>query len=449
MLPKFNPNQSIAFVIAFLLIMAMLSLATLSIPPMKSPDEGAHHVRAYGITEGIFLLKSGSHQNSSLHVDVNLIEFVDGFIGNKWITDRDLKTKLKQLRWTGQLRFYDSASTGYKNPLLYLPQAAGIWLGKQLQLTIYDTYYVARSFSLAASLMLIFFSLVIFFPNPLVIGLLILPMSMFQMMMPTADGITNGLALLILCLFSRLHSAQIHSVPSSLLLAIAICFLVSSRIYTFPILLLLLFLPSVYKPPLKIALFAISAVACIGWLTFSLSNSTDLRMSRPLSSMQIAMHYLSHPIEWITIFINTISSPAQLEFYGKSFIGILGWLHIHLPQWYYYLSPVVLILLIATVFLKNAKSRQYLILDKNTLVYLGIALLMCLLVFNGMLVGWTPFPSPLIEGVQGRYLWIPACCLAFCLNAKHAYSKLNIGILILSLVLNVYIIVDSYTLFYP
>jgi uncharacterized membrane protein len=164
--------------------------------------------------------------------------------------------------------------------------------------------------------------------------------------------------------------------------------------------------------------------------------------------MQIAMYYLSHPLEWASIFINTISSPAQLAFYGKSFIGILGWLHINLPQWYYYLSPMVLFTLLASMHSNTGRSRQNGILDNHALVYFGITLLMCLLIFNGMLVGWTPFPSPLIEGVQGRYFWIPACCLAFCFNAKPVYSKLNILILLLFLALNVYIIVASYTSFY-
>lgn len=446
-------HKAYRYAIAFVVLVITLSVASTSIPPMQSPDEGAHHVRAYGIAQGIFMLENVPGKNTSLHIDSNLTLFLSGFLPNRsanlWGPNAETLAKLKQLRWTGNLEFLDSNSTGYKNPLIYLPQAIGIRLGQELDLTIYETYYVARFFSLTTSLALIFFALTLFLPSPLVIGLLVLPMSIFQIMMPTADGISYGLTLLILCLFSRLHAKQVHSVGASLLLAIAICFLVSSRIYTFPIFLLLLFLPNTYRPALKLTLFTVSAVVCISWLTLSISNSIDLRVSRPLTSMQIAIYYLSHPYEWAKIFFNTISSPTQLEFYGKGFIGVLGWLHVSLPQWYYYLSPAILLSLLATELVNATQFRRYVLFDKNALLYLSVTLLMCFVVLNGMLVGWTPFPSTVIEGVQGRYFWIPACCLAFCLNARQAYSKLNIAILVLFFVLNVYIIVDSFTSFYP
>ena len=445
-------HQTYARMVAFLALVIMLSVTSRFIPPMQSPDEGAHHARAYGVAQGFFLLENIPGKNTSLKLDPNLIVFINGFLprqsANLWGPNTEELTKLKQLRWSNELEFYDSASTGYKNPLIYLPQAFGIWLGQQLNFTVYETYYTARFFSLTASLTLIFIALMVYLPNPLVIGLLVLPMSIFQIMMPTADGICYGLTLLVLCLFSKLHAKQIYSIPTCLLFVLSICFLVSTRIYTFPALLLILFLPKSYKPIAKIALFTISSVVCISWLMLSMSNSVDLRVSRPLTSLQIVIYYLTHPLEWLNIFLNTIISPTQLEFYGKGFIGILGWLHIDLPRWYYHLGSFVLVYLATTSLLKNRTTRQYARLNNNALVFIGVGVLMIIGIFNGLLVGWTPFPSNLIEGVQGRYFWIPACFFAFSLNANLTYSIINITILLSFLFLNIYIIIYSYSQFY-
>ena len=449
MLRTFTTHKNRIFLLGYGIILALLIVAMPWIPPIQAPDESVHHARADGITQGNWLLQTPSDQQSGLLIDKNLIQFINGYILNLQTpgyrpSDTQL-AELKALRWGNQLEHFNAPSTSYTNPLIYLPQAAGIGLGKYFNQTIYHSYFLARLISCAAALALIFIAFYFYSTNPITIGLLILPMSLFQIVMPTADGISYGLALLSLCLFSYLRTQKVVSSGSIATLSIVICLLITARMHAFPFLLLILFLPHTPSRKINLALFSISTLITLAWIGWAVKHTVDLRLDRPLSTTQIAQIYFQNPAQWLEILQNTLLSKSTWEFYSQSFIGILGWLHIPLPHWYYPLSWLFLAALLMLSLIKSSKKE---IFNSFSWLYCLIALLSCFIIFNALLFGWTPYPHDVIEGVQGRYFWIPACCLAFCLSPSHAFSKFSAALLGLFFILNWYLMTQVYFIRY-
>lgn len=449
MLRTLTAHKNRMFLLGYGIILTLLTFAMTWIPPIQAPDESVHHARAYGITQGSWLLQTPSDQQSGLLVDKNLIQFINGYIFNLQTpgyrpSDAQL-AQLKTLRWANQLEHFNAPSTSYTNPLIYLPQAAGIGLGKYFNQSVYHSYFLARFISCAAALALIFIALYFYSANPVTIGLLILPMSLFQVAMPTADGISYGLALLSLCLFSHLQSKQVVSYGSICALAIVICLLITARMHALPFLLLILFLPHTPSRKINLALFGISTLITLTWIGLAAKYTVDLRLDRPLSTTQIAQLYFQNPAQWLEILENTLASKSTWEFYSQSFIGILGWLHLPLPQWYYPLSWMFLAALLIPSLIKSTKKE---IFNSFSWLYCLIALLSCFIIFNALLFGWTPYPHHIIEGVQGRYFWIPACCLAFCLSPSDAFSKFSAAFLGLFFILNWYLVAQVYFISY-
>jgi len=450
MIPASAVKKNKMFLTAYGILLLIFTLISILIPPMQSPDESAHFARAYGISQGTLNLETPHTQQSGVRLDHNLIQFMELNLFNIQVPgyriEPQLALALKKLPWSNQFEHYIAPGTGYSNPIVYFPQAVGIWIGRQLNLTIYKSYFIARFISCAAVLGLILFALYIYPTNPLTIGLLILPMSLFQIAMPTIDGITYALALFILCFFTSLQkTGAAISNGSAIALGVLICILITARMHTLPFLLLILFLPHTSSRKFNIALFSICALITLAWLGWAVSHTVDLRLNRSLSSAQIAQLYLHNPMQWLEVLQNTVSSSGIRDFYSKSFIGILGWLHIPMPIWYYPLSWILLGIL--SILSLDKTSRHHLFNALSWLFFL-IALLSCFIILNALLLGWTPYPTLLIEGVQGRYFWIPACCLAFCLSRFSSFTKYSVAILSVFFILNLSLVAYVYFLRY-
>jgi uncharacterized membrane protein len=215
--------------------------------------------------------------------------------------------------------------------------------------------------------------------------------------------------------------------------------------HAFPFLLLILFLPHTPSRKINLALFSISTLITLAWIGWAVKHTVDLRLDRSLSTTQIAQIYFQNPAQWLEILQNTLLSKSTWEFYSQSFIGILGWLHIPLPHWYYPLSWLFLAALLVLSLIKSSKKE---IFNSFSWLYCLIALLSCFIIFNALLFGWTPYPHDVIEGVQGRYFWIPACCLAFCFSPSPAFSKFSAALLGLFFILNWYLMTQVYFIRY-
>lgn len=69
---NFQKSAQVAYLWGFLLIVLMISILS---PPLQSPDEPAHLLRAYALSHGHIVYDVGPHGKSGAEVDVNLNQY--------------------------------------------------------------------------------------------------------------------------------------------------------------------------------------------------------------------------------------------------------------------------------------------------------------------------------------------------------------------------------------
>lgn len=458
-LSKARTIKDYGFILVVCVIASLILLGSLRwIPPLQSPDENAHLARAYAISKGHWQLESPPGKSSGIPIDSNLAQFMHGYLENIQIPgfrlSAEKQSTLNHLPWGLERVFFPAPGTGYYNPLIYLPQATAFFLGEHLDLTIAQSYSLTRIACFVVSLLLLVIAYQLFMPNVVVSGLILLPMALFQMLMPTIDGICHSLLVLILSWYCALQISNRKSDGAKRFwhkewfilgtFCTLIFFLSSVRLHALPLILLILFLPHRFSWSQKVIGFGLTLAVIAIWIHYASTSVVDLRVSRDMSSTQVLQFYLDHPYRWWQMLSSTLGSTTQWHSYAMMFIGVLGWLHIQLPSWYYpWCAASFLILLVMSLRMALPRQQPWIFLQFGLIAFCSVAVM-----FQALLITWTPTSSPMIEGVQGRYFWIPACLFAFGLGGGLPYGKFSWVVLLTLLIFNTTIILQVYARYY-
>jgi uncharacterized membrane protein len=403
-----------------ILFAAAMALSAL-IPPLQSPDEHSHLARAYLISKGEWLLSTPPGMSSGGFVDKGLLAFADAY--STIIADSSArltvqrKAMIANLQWGGGELFFPVPGTGYYTPMVYAPHAAAMWLGRSLDLSIASTYHLVRGFCVLSCLAMLAMAARLLQPPALAIALLALPMTLFQFVAPTLDGVTTCLAVLTLSIFwRRLSGPDDLSAAHTWAFAACVALLASSRVQLLPLLAMPFYLAWArgYRRD-ALAGTAAGLLSAI-WLAYALTHTVDQRVKRGQATSELLTQYAFDPGAYFSIVWQSVSDNNLSRFYAASFIGVLGWLDTWLPVWSY---PVLWGSLAACTLASLLRVRW-------TEAPLARAALACAalacagLVFFAMLITWTPHPALTIEGVQGRYFIVPAIILAYATGASEA-----------------------------
>lgn len=418
---------------AWLLVLATaVGLSTL-VPPIQSPDEHSHILRAYMISKGEISLRTPPGVSSGGPVDTGLLVFTDAYISTiarsaQTPLGPERRAQIESLRWGGGERFFPVPGTGYYMPLVYAPHAAALWTGRALGLTIVDSYRLVRLAIVLTCLGLLAAAWRIMRPPPLAIALLLLPMTLFQLVSPTLDGLTTCLAVLALGLFFD-AVLQAREWPSgrSWLLAASVALLATSRIQLLPLLALPFYIAWTRRSRRDALLGLAAVLLSIAWVAFALANTVDLRVQRGDSTVHLILQYAADPMAFLRVISASFADPELGPFYLHSFIGVLGWLDTMLPPPAYpALWTGLGLCAVASALAANLGQAWV------ARVLLALAALVCaLLVFLALLVTWTAHPAATVAGVQGRYFVVPAIMLAYAIGATGTRRALNRPTLIL------------------
>lgn len=413
-------KKSILSGLSILVALLCIIWITRFIPPLQSPDENVHLLRADIIAHGQLLLQprnSSTGREGGL-TDTHFSAFVSSMlnIANPW-GDKSLTPKLIQrahdVDWSHTESFVIAAGTGYYLPFIYAPHAAGLFIARQLNISMLASYELTRGLVVVTSIGILALAFSIYMPNALTLVLLLTPMSLFQLASPTIDGISAALAILLLSLWIFL-SNNIKKEQSKKIfwmefwLYACIFILCTARTNMLPTLLIpLILLKQAYTPKRLAAILALYALT-LGWIAFAATTTYDARVVRELSTSQIVINYLTHPWEFFTLLWDTIRDTQTRKFYRDSYIGILGWLDVPVPK----KSIRILSAMIVITILVAAISTQWRekILMRSALFAIGF--LSILLIFFALAVTWNLYPIEKISGVQGRYFIIPTLFLA-------------------------------------
>ena len=431
-------SRTVSVVFWMLALLAAMGLSRL-IPPIQSPDEDSHIGRAYLISQGDLLLQGvppvstgaintgingkgataddpqASHDGRRFggFVDEGLSSFVAAHLDLARQSDKRFtaaeKAQLGQMKWSGKKQFQVLSGTGYYFPAVYAPQALGLAIGHKLSLSVGRSYQLARALTLLVCFALLGLACRQLTPNPLLVSVLLLPMSMFQLLSPTIDGLTTSLSVLATSLFLKsADPGRGHSAPASWGMAICIFLLATSRTHLLPLLMLPFYLAWRRQSRRDLYLGCWITVGAVAWTLFALQSTGEARVVRDHTTAELLLHYATDPMAFFKVVLASLNDSDLFIFYERSFVGVLGWLDTWLPAYFYPALWVGLAMCgLATV---SVASLQR---DWSARLLLAAVAIACTgLIFLALLVTWTPHPALLVKGVQGRYFVVPAILLS-------------------------------------
>jgi uncharacterized membrane protein len=400
----------------FILIIGALFSAL--IPPFQSPDEQDHIKRAYLLSQGRIAMINLPGESTGGFIDTGLISYINQFQhlwhnSNERLTLDD-RNRAAAITWTGLEEFGSSPGVNYYFPVIYTPQAAGLGIGKFLGMSVADSYFLARFFAFTFSVFILFSAFTIYRPSPILIGLLLTPLMVFQFCSASQDGVSSALVVLAGALFMRLMTTRESTNTRFYFLAFTILILVTSRVNLFPLIGLLFIVSFVSKTRMRYTVSALITVLSLGWILYALSTTIDNRVSLGGSVSEIVLYYALNPFDLIGVLIETFTTSRITTFYHETFFGLLGWLDTYIgDESIQLLTGCFVILLLLSVPARQIKEQ---ILPRTSLIIISISSLF--LVFFLLLVTWNPHPAAFIDGVQGRYFWAPVILFIYGISAN-------------------------------
>jgi uncharacterized membrane protein len=415
--------------LTFFAIVILGSILSVLIPPMQSPDEIEHTDRAY-LLSVLSRTRTPPNLSTGGYVDDGLQQYQATWAQALAAkpdarVSRETANQTSVIRWTRKRDYTGIPGAAPYFPLGYLPQAVGFRIGQTLDLGVGTSYRLARLSALVAVAAIIAYAFSIFPPNALVICLLALPMTMFQISSASADGMAFAWTVLAASLFRYgMQRDETLSAWKGALLILSTFMIVTSRPQMVGVLVLpaAVFLARKDKRALMASI--ISAACAVGWVGYGVASTVDLRSARSVTSKQVVNFYLRHPTDLVGIIWRTMTDPATMGGYWREFVGILGWLDRPMPTITYWAAGVVLVCAVIVSF-----SRR---IGGATRALLALAALLAVpLTFMALLMSWTELSANVINGVQGRYFTAPAILGAYALGIWGTREPRNTGAAVL------------------
>lgn len=388
-------------------------------PPMQSPDEGRHFLRACQIAQGQFLSQIDARTGDAGGV---LPSAESEFVRDKMRTDflraqdrlRTVSERLAALDLSAQRqsplserRFTSFPGTAVYPPVLYLPQAIGIRLARLFSSKVYVLFYSARVLNALVAIALVFLALYLAPSHQYLLFVpAVLPMSLYQFSSVSSDAAIIAVCALFVALCIRFVDDDGKVLRLGLILSLLL--LTLGKPVHLPAALLLLaahkrlgwrrtllfFLPVV----------AVCGTAYVVWARMASAFFSKAGADSPDRNPAMQIHLLGeHPLALLNVLLATLKHQGW-SITGEV-IGFFGWLALSLPTWFYEISFAIGAAMVGCL-LVNAKAMQRVSFIWGALAAFGTVLAVCL----GAYILWTPPGSPEVIGIQGRYL-IPAFIL--------------------------------------
>ncbi|MDX3877382.1 DUF2142 domain-containing protein [Achromobacter denitrificans] len=428
-----------SFWVALAAVLAIFTVFNRLVPPMQSPDEPVHIMRAYLLSEGVVFLHSQDGRKSGGMIDPSLTKYVMDAQANMAAkpsakVSAERINALSSMTWSGKREFFEIPTTSYYFPAIYLPQAIGLALGEALNFSVQQSYYLARYSSFLAAMAAFMLAISIFPTNPLTVGLLIIPMTVFQLMGAGMDGFSLALTILVVSIFLRLAQREDNRASQvwSYLLVALIFILATSRIQIASFVLMPFALALVTRRMRYFWQGVVVTICVLGWLAVTIAANEDGGMQHAgYSHMEVLRYYLGHPRELLHLIFLTVIQPYNRQLFVQQFVGVLGWLDTWFQTSYYYTVWTLLLLVgVLSVSFKNLKQDW---LPRLALVVMSLSA--CFTIYFALLVQWNKFPTDSILGVQGRYFTIPIVALAYAASGDRGFKTTGAKISVVLLVL--------------
>jgi uncharacterized membrane protein len=379
---------------------------SLNVPPFQAPDEPNHFLRALQVSAGGLVGASLGSGRSGGTVDPAVPSAVAPYLPLMFHPENKLTASVaergRRIAWSADRVPVDFANTASYGPLLYVPQAAGIWLAKVFHGGIVDGLLAARLLNAIGACLAGFLALRLCrWGRALMFSVLLLPMSLHLFASASQDALLITGTFLALALASNAagRSASLASLVSFLAVTGA------AAMARPPCAALFILAPMFFhrrpEQPRHWGRFAVGAIL-LGlalsvvalWSWWAAMESVPLRPSQTSASDQ-AWRLMSNPPAFAEILWRTLVELPPAAY--KSFVGLLGWLDTTLPDTYYWIAAAMLM---AAVVVDAAALPA-------TIIQRLCATLALILAVGGVFLSlyliWTPVGARTIDGPVGRY----------------------------------------------
>ncbi|MDO5812901.1 MAG: DUF2142 domain-containing protein [Bacillota bacterium] len=419
----------------FLIVMIPVSIAySLIMIPGMVPDEATHMRLTYSLASQIMGVEQdkitlrGEEKYIYEHLpqspilesyDYSYTHFFSGEDNGDYVTIDEQSANWKQIFW-------------------YFPAVIGTVFSRVMHFGATPTLYIARLCNLFFYIWLTYFAIKkIPVGKQLLFMISILPMCSQQMMSLSYDSILNASAFFCLAygLFFVYHSEDVrYDEYIKYLLAAVLLLSIKSAIYSFLLLIPILsrfdninnvHLERKHKVILVVGISIL--ILLLNFVSFGSSSSKEVVESTAVSKHIISWSgtegysvgwLITHPIESIALFINTIN--LKLEWYYYSCLGQdLSWFTVKLP--YGLFKCWGLMLLVSAL-----RKEEYQIDGRMRILFTCINFIIFFLVLLSMCIYWTPLGYDHIEGVQGRYFIPIIYTIVLVINNKKISLKENV-----------------------
>jgi uncharacterized membrane protein len=391
-----NKRTGLAYILAGILFVLGLGYVY-CVPPFEAPDEPAHFLRAWSVAE-LQVVMHDHPQNVAAYI-------LDQMSQRHEISQNDLLKDIAKEVKKNTPRIPNFAyNTSLYPPLPYAFQAITISILKN-RFSHSVVFYSSRIINLIIFTVAFFFFFrrLPSFQWPIFV-FACTPMALSQAAMISLDGLLLSAVVIMLAVSLN---PQLRIDGLLLVLAILCIGLTKS---TYMILALFPFIPLFMRKRFRL-LFIIGLLLTISLImvwNYCLDKENIIEMFvyfvqnyalRNVDPVLQFKYVMDYPVNFIYVLFSSLFNDIIL--YGKQFVGVLGWLDIHLYMWVYITWLIIMILSLLTVYEPKDKwinivSIWGAILSLTTVV----------VIFLSLYLIWMPIYARTIE-IQGRYLHTP------------------------------------------
>lgn len=386
-------------------------------PPLQVPDEGSHFLKSYDVSEFHLFTAEKTSPVSLMKLDSAFMDL--HFSAGKKVTAGEIRSHFKDRLVPGK------RAVTFPPPYVvpYLPQAAGIFLGRMVNASPLTLMYLGRFFNLIVSIMLMFFAIrTIPQFKWLLLLLALMPKTIFLFGSLSYDSLTISLSFLAIAVF--LHYAfgtkRDLGIRELLVMGALVLLLLLCKPPYFLIGLLFFFIPpkrfgKLYRYlmiGIGVAVVAVVLLKGLPMLSSAGSGKTetsvsadDQRVIRPEEQTKVILNDIPG---YLKLIVNS-SFVKNRDYLTESFVGLLGWIDVELPSaitWSYLLLILVCAVSIAGPDLPLGVWKRLLLLFILAAGFVVIS--------TAMYVYATAPGRDQVYGIQGRY-FIPLAPLFFML----------------------------------
>jgi uncharacterized membrane protein len=404
-----SPSPGLEWIVAGVVLIFGLGFVFL-MPPCQTPDEPAHFVRAYHVSEGNLFPEMVENCGGGV-VPQSLLQITPPFgplaLHPENQTSLECFAGLWSLPLEPEVRQPTTfPHSSYYSFVPYLPQALAMALARALGLGALWIFYAGRLGNLALSVGLVFAAVRHTPIGTLVFTVVALvPMTVHQFASNSPDASSIGVAFVLSAMFLRLAVTPTPRVtwPTLVALFVTSGWLTLCKFPYGAMTLLFLAIPVArlggLKRYLTVGVALMLLVASLGLLQTQLQRfiSDGLPLPGRTSSIHEQLSFIRHePLAYLRVVAETTVEHGRI---WMDQLGMLGWLDT-------YVNPMAMhLLFILAVIMALAEPAACGFVPSTRLRFIAfLSTLLCgLVVLTAVYVTGIAVRAPLMVGIQGRY----------------------------------------------